>query len=75
MTSHYEVITTMMQAAGYTAHLQVTFVTYQYHILTAESVLGICIAYLADCNTTEKYWYWPNTNKDNRISVAIIIRR
>ena len=38
---------------------------------TAELVLGTCIAYLADSDTTEKWWYWLDTNMDTRIGAAL----
>ena len=42
-------------------------------MLTAESVFSICIAYLANSDTTwEKWWHWHDTNTDTRIGAALV---
>ena len=56
----------------YIAAAKESCVTYHYHILTAESVLGTCIAYLANSDTTDKWWYWPDTDTDTRIDAALL---
>ena len=39
-----------------------------YTVLTAESVLCTC---LANSDTTDKWWYWPDTDTDTRINAGL----
>ena len=41
-------------------------------VLTVESVLCTCIAYLADSDTIEKWSYWPDIDTESRIGAVLV---